>query len=1803
MSYQNNGGNLFGNINSSEFPPTSNINSSFTISNLISSEELTGDFTDEDFVNIPFFSGPYNISDSNTNTGVQYTFTGNYGTFVGIVTDDYSYESLASLTNNISRNINIDGQYTPGISSIFNGESNTLLANLNIFINQSRNRLQTYNPWSPWINRGIWNFETKAPPKPLTFNINIDSKTYDGTTGASANITNISGIVGSDEVILTAIAFFTDKNAGDEKNINVTIVGSGDDIDKYSFDTSRNILSSITAKDVSGTFDAYDKEYDGTVEAEVSGAVVVNGKVEGDDVQIIITKAEFVDPNIEENKVVWAKEYGLTGTSASNYHLVTIYPTLASITPRLLSASIQLNSTPKVYDGSSSLNLNQVNISDVSGIVSTDDVQVTVLGASFEDANAGTGKSLNVQLGLTGADATKYTIDSSANITGTITPKLLDVTIVNSGSKPYDANIDATSVVSEVLADPSQIISGDTVYVDVSSATFNDKNAESNKPLNIVLKLTGSDADNYDVSGGKSVNGQTASITSKELTVTITSAPSKTFDGNQTVTDISAILFRVDGPVNGETPNVKINSATYDRIIGGNLSATFSVLDTNYSLSSPTVFALQGITAIIYPKNIDISFSVLPKIYDGNNNVDLSDVTIEYIGVIEGFPVSKNLIGAYYQQSFPGNWNVILDYTMETDSYYIIANQLTGNFQGQILPKPIDVQISVSNKVYDGTIDASANGDISDNSQIISGEQVNLRIISANFNNASVGDNKNVTVYYFLDGMNGLNYTTNQVSPIIRTANITPKPLILNISANDKVYDGTTGASAIVDISSGLVGSDIVDVQVDSAYFEHPSVGNNKNVNIYFSLNGMDAGNYTTEPLSPAIRTANITPGLEIIDISGTFDVYDKEYDGTVEAEVSGAVIVNGKVQGDDVQILITKAEFLDPNAEEDKVVWAKEYGLTGTSASKYNLVTVYPTLASISPKDISGEVLVNSKDYDGTKTAIAQVTNLIGIIQRDIENVSVSKVSANFNDPEIGIDKDVTIHFEIKGSKSMNYKTLNVSGKADIYSSYLKLIVEIQNKVYDGTKTAFFSKVTPKLIMGDDSLRDLPSNITLSYQIQAFFQTEEVGTNIPTKITEANIIGANASKFIVIQSESTSANITRKPVQAIVIFEKEYDGTTAGGFSMLKSKNINTIEPIDIDKVDLTLQPPFTFDISSIDVGTYLTNPIQRNQAYLSGSRINNYILSSFNSQFQIIPKKLSVTLPVQSKIYDVSTIGYLEPDKVPTFQLVNPSDQITFDFDRIEFLDYYVGQDKPVNAIAPRITGSSSINYELVVPVTSKANIYKKDISGSFDAFDKIYDGTTGVSYDISSVKILGVYPQDSNDVQLKFKKAYFETSDVGENNVIADPSGIDFSGNLAYNYNLKSFQTKANIYPININYEIQVNDKYYDKTRNATLKSLSYSGILASDISNVIVDVSDLLFNNIAIANNKSTTNKIILSGDKKNNYSFSLTNKPKANILKPLTFTSPKESYEEDFYGNDYYKKFGLTGQSNFVYSIEGQLPDGISFENGDLSGSLLSLGIFDFVVNASIPSIYTESKPYTIRVKELVSIRDGKIFPLSTLNLESGSKFLFKDPHLTTFYQNVKLFFATEENKPLILGDSINDLGTQIYISEPKDYYYIYGQVENPKSFYSNVEDLVILKVFDKNGNLVQNVDLQLEVYGDFLPKPVIKFYLPTNPSLLSGIGKFSQRIGLKIKYDVQLIRGDGALKIYLEDQNEDELSPLMQKILNYFENIDENLLKDFLLTHQIDQENVGMDILVNELKIFIQNKFPNRPSQIRIQNL
>ncbi len=284
------------------------------------------------------------------------------------------------------------------------------------------------------------------------------------------------------------------------------------------------------------------------------------------------------------------------------------------------------------------------------------------------------------------------------------------------------------------------------------------------------------------------------------------------YDGT---TSAAPTLTITGGLVSGETVTAT-GTATFNskNVASANLVTVNSVtlvdgangLAGNYSLSNG-----QTVAASISAKSLTASVAAPNKVYDGTTTA-APTLTITS-GLVSGETVTATGTATFNSKDVTNaklvtvNSVTLADGTNGLATNYSLSNGQT--VAAFISAKSLTASVAAPNKVYDGTTTAAPTLTITNG--LVSGETVTATG-TATFNSKDVKDAKLVTVnsVVLADGTNGFasNYSLSNGQTV--AAFITAKSLTANVSAQNKVYDGTRNAVPMLTITSGLVSGETV---------------------------------------------------------------------------------------------------------------------------------------------------------------------------------------------------------------------------------------------------------------------------------------------------------------------------------------------------------------------------------------------------------------------------------------------------------------------------------------------------------------------------------------------------------------------------------------------------------------------------------------------------------------------------------------------------------------------------------------------------------------------------------------------------------------------------------------------------------------------------------------------------------------------------------------------------------------------------------------------------------------------------------
>ncbi|WP_043810852.1 YDG domain-containing protein, partial [Rubrivivax gelatinosus] len=1065
-------------------------------------------------------------------------------------------------------------------------------------------------------------------------------KVYDGTTAAEVGGTLKGTVYGTDQVTAKLSAAFADKHAGAAKQVLVDKAGTvltGVDANNYElrFDPGADTLTAAIAQraltvglDGKASGKVYDAKLTGT-------PVFTDDRIQGDVFSVGAAWAEFNVKDVGTRELT-ARGLTLAGADAGDYFVSNsngMVRGTALITPATLFVDIVgFQAASKTYDGTAVGQAAAVE-TVVHGILDGDVVDFTGGRVEFADKNVGQGKTVTYvvdESSFGGPSAYNYVVQRGSNAataTADIKPRDLTVSAVVAG-KVYDGTRTASGTLS------SDQVVGDQLTLSYGSAQFDSKNAGSRKATFDGIALTGADASNYHlVSTEASADG---TIARAQVTVHVDSfqANDKVYDGNTGAT--FSLDAKAAGAVVGDQVAVVGGRAAFvDKHAGAGKAVQLLAEDlqlagadaANYELVKPAAGAvLASDSADISRAQLHVGFTGAGKVYDGSAAARV----VEHDDRVAGDELVVGVGGATFANKNAGVAKAI------TVSGVTVGGADSGNYevlvdataQADITPKALGIELTVADKVYDGSMVAS----LARPAQLVGlvdGDVLGVddsRVVAA-FADKNAGLNKTVTVQGL--SLAGDAATLGNYTLVDRqTSHATIERATLRVVGSEvegKVYDGTTVAR-VTDVGrlAGVIEGDNVALRAGQAYFEDKNAGQRKLVSVDVSLAGGDAGNYKLE--SATVHTA---ADIARAQLGVTVEAASKRYDGTTGARITGGSLT-GLVQGDTLKLDLGSAvaEFVDARAGSGKLVLINGFKVTGDAQvlMNYEVMDVARASADILTglvRIVEGGVVVGSRVYDGTTLAQVIASGRIeGVLAG--EDVQIKLVDTHFADKNVGTAKTVTGTYVLAGADAANYSfegDVSFTGAASITPAQLTARATVANKVYDGTTAAQILGVALDGVVAGDVVR-------LSSGVAAQFETKAAGRGRTADVTGLAIEGPDATNYELASTAKASADIARLRVDAAggaVQASRLYDGTTKAEVQ----DNGHVQGAIAGDEVLVALTDAHYSD-KNAGAGKSVSGMFE-----LQGADAGNYELTNadFQARADITPRHITLTVDDKSR------------------------------------------------------------------------------------------------------------------------------------------------------------------------------------------------------------------------------------------------------------------------------------------------------------------------------------------------------------------------------------------------------------------------------------------------------------------------------------------------------------------------------------------------------------------------------------------
>ena len=676
---------------------------------------------------------------------------------------------------------------------------------------------------------------------------------------------------------------------------------------------------------------------------------------------------------------------------------------------------------------------------------------------------------------------------------------------------------------------------------------------------------------------------------------------SYTMAANTTLNVSAPGVLTNDTDVYGAGLTAALVSGPANGILNLNTNGGFSYTPTNgfvgtdgfvYSASSGAANLGTATVSIRVTPVLTVTANNTNRVYGATNPV----FTVSYSGFVNGdntnvLSGAPSISTGATTNSPVGNYPITVSQgTLNATNYsFVFVNGTLAVTQAVV---NVSSGLSANGKVYDGTTVATLTSNSVVLAGVLAGDTNNVSLstngYAANFTSAGVGNGVPVVVSGLtLTGSASGNYTLAQ--PTNLAANITGKGVTISsgLSANGKVYDGTTVATLTSNnvVLAGVLAGDTNNVSLSTngyvASFTSAGVSNNVPVTVSgLTLMGSASGNYALS--LPTNLAANITP--KALTIAPTLP----------QPVITSIGLTNGVVtiMWSSVTGGIYRVQYSGSLNGGSWTDLSPDVTATGLTATQTNAVGSAPQQfyrVRLLNSGLMG-LSANNKVYDGTTVSTLSSNNvvLVGVINGDSVSLVTNGYIANFATANVGTYIPVSVSgLTLSGVSAGNYTlnqptglNANITGEGVTITSGLTA----NNKMYDGTAVATLTSnavVLAGVLAGDTNNVGLNTN-----GYAASFASINVGTNIAVNVSGLTLVGGAVGNYTLTQPTNITANITPVTLTVSAVNQSKTYGlpnppltVSYSGFVNNEGTNVLAGVP-NVSTTATTNSPPGTYTI-----------------------------------------------------------------------------------------------------------------------------------------------------------------------------------------------------------------------------------------------------------------------------------------------------------------------------------------------------------------------------------------------------------------------------------------------------------------------------------------------------------------------------------------------------------------------------------------------------------------------------------------------
>ena len=855
-----------------------------------------------------------------------------------------------------------------------------------------------------------------------------------------------------------------------------------------------------------------------------------------------------------------------------------------------------------------------------------------------------------------------------------------------------------------------------------------------------------------------------------------------------------------------------------------------------------------------------VTLGTITKVYDGTTTAILNGTNTTVTGLLGGDDWA--LDGAYSTKDAGTGLTVTASNFQATNGGipvygYAVSDPAATTTTAEITRASLTAAIiNTPTKVYNASNLAQLVPSNVSLTGVVAGETITVNgAATTNYDSANAGAR---TVTATFGGTNFVAGAATNLNNYVLPTNasgaglITQAPLtVLNVSANNKVYDGTTTASLSTGSAAlfGVIGSEDVALSTASAtgLFATKNVGTGIAVTASgFSVSGAGAANY--QVLQPTGLSADITRAtLQVASVT----INDKVYDGTrtATADTSSATFL-GLISGDDVSVTSGAFTFDSKDVGDNIAVRASDVQIGGADGGNYNVVALTPFSADITPAPLVASIIGNpTKTYDGNTQAAVSPLNfqLTGFVAG--ENASIVQtsgatyaskdagsrmVSATLSPPDYVADA---------GTALSNYiLPILATGLGTIDPAQLTItIVGNPTKAYDGT---------PGASLGSSNFEVdgfIPGEGATVTETSGTYSSSDAGTRTVSADLDAGDFdpdsGTLMSNYIIPSPVTGIGTITRRDIGPGTLYAditgnstKTYDGNT-----------IATLTPSDYTLTGFIAGEGATITQT---VGTYGDKNAGQQSviAYLAptdftadvGTNLDNYNLPTEATGIGTILRAqlTAAIIGNPTKVYNGSTNAILTSANF-SFTGFVPGEGASLP----ATVGTYSSEDAGTRIVSKTLSPTAFVadagtllsNYVLPTLAVGAGTINQAPLTIlNVSAADKVYDTTTTAQL-AGTATLFGLVDGDIVGLDGVGATGTFASRNVGSG-IAVTASGYALTGADQANYVLTQPQgLTASITPKGVQIlGVIALDKIYDATTTATLNlgGATLDGVFAGD-----------------------------------------------------------------------------------------------------------------------------------------------------------------------------------------------------------------------------------------------------------------------------------------------------------------------------------------------------------------------------------